>query len=157
MNNVNLEQALRFIAEHNELVFATCEDSYPQLRAFQVMHIEGSTLYFATSPHKDVYRQLQANPHIELLTMADQTSVRCKGDADFNVDDAHQQLIFQRNPVLPRLYSDYTEIAYFKMSIRALDYYDLKPTPPLFLHFDLQHNTVAHGFVGTRYSPSQAQ
>ena len=110
-----LEKALAFLREHNEAAFATVEDGKPKIRVFQIMRIEGETLYFATAPHKEVYRQLQANPNVELLAMAGNLT---------------------ENPVLPRLYKAYSDLAYFRLPIEKLDYYDLTPTPPLFEHYE---------------------
>ena len=46
-----LEKALAFLREHNEAAFATVEDGNPKIHVFQIMRIEGETLYFATAPH----------------------------------------------------------------------------------------------------------
>ena len=51
------------------------------------MKQEGHTLYFATSPHKEVYRQLQESPNIGLLAMDGNISVRATGHAVFDVSD----------------------------------------------------------------------
>ena len=56
------------------------------------------------------------------------------------------------NPVLPRLYTSYDKLAYFKMAIEQMDYYDLQPTPPIFKHFDLENQTEGNGFAGERFN-----
>lgn len=38
------------------------------------------------------------------------------------------------------------------MEIETLDHYDLRPTPPVFKHYDLVNNTEDNGYVGERYS-----
>lgn len=86
------------------------------------------------------------------MASADNISVKCTGKADFNVDGAVAQWIYDNNPVLQRLYTSYDKLAYFKMDIEQMDYYDLTPTPPVFKHFDLINNTVGDGYVGERYS-----
>ena len=62
-----LQIALNFLDEHKEITFATCEGNLPILRIFQIMRREGNMLYFATSPEKAVWRELQQNPNVELL------------------------------------------------------------------------------------------
>ena len=62
-----MEKAFEFLSSHKDVAFATVEQDKPKIRVFQIMKQEGHTLYFATSPHKEVYRQLQENPNIELL------------------------------------------------------------------------------------------
>lgn len=129
------EKAFQFLQEHKEVAFATVEQGKPKIRVFQIMRQEGHTLYFAASPKKEVYRQLQANPNVELLAMEGDISVRVVGRAIFDVSDELARVIYAENPVLPRLYERYTDLVYFRLSIAALDYYDLTPTPPLLEHY----------------------
>jgi len=52
-----MQTALDFLSRNNEVAFATCADNLPHIRVFQIMKQEGTTLYFATSPSKEVYRE----------------------------------------------------------------------------------------------------
>jgi uncharacterized pyridoxamine 5'-phosphate oxidase family protein len=116
------------------------------------MKQEGTTLFFATSERKEVYRQLRQNPRAEFLVMHDRVSVRCSGRADFDVDDADKRWIYDHNEVLRRLYPSYDTMAYFRLPIERMDYYDLRPTPPIHKSFDLATGDVRDGFVGARFS-----
>ena len=147
-----LQIALDFLKEHNEIAFATCEGNLPKLRIFQIMKQEGTMLYFATSHEKAVYHELTANPHVELLASADKVSARCVGTVSFEVSDDIQQWIYDHNEVLPRLYTSYDKLAYFSLNIAELDYYDLRPTPPVFKHFDLMTGDIGDEYVGERFS-----
>lgn len=133
-----MEKALRFLSEHKEVAFATVEGNKPKIRVFQIMKQENDLLFFATAPHKEVYKQLQQNPFVELLAMAGNISVRIKGEAIFDVNDPTGEEIYRTNPVLVRLYKHYSDLIYFRVAIDALDYYDLTPTPPLFEHYDIR-------------------
>ena len=130
------EKAFDFLSGHKDVAFATVEQDKPKIRVFQIMRQEGHTLYFATSPRKEVYRQLRENPHVELLAMDGDISVRLTGHAVFDVPDALAREIYADNPVLPRLYKRYTDLVYFRLPIAKLDYYDLSPTPPVFEHYE---------------------
>ena len=44
-----MKRALDFLRNHVEIAFATCEGNRPRIRIFQIMKMEGTTLYFATS------------------------------------------------------------------------------------------------------------
>ena len=147
-----LQTALRFLYEHKEIALATCEGNLPKLRLFQIMKQDGTHLYFATSPEKAVYRQLQVNPNVEILATDGRVSVRCEGMIRFEVDEETQRWIYEQNPVLPRLYTSYDKLAYFVLPIAAMDYFDLNPTPPVFRHFDLLTGETGNGYVGERYS-----
>lgn len=131
-----MEKALEFLKTNKDVAFATVEDGKPKIRIFQIMKQDAHTLYFVTSPRKEVYRQLQKNPNIEILAMKDNVSVRIAGQAVFDVDDKTAQEIYAATPVLPRLYNKYTDLVYFRLPIATLDYYDLTPTPPLQEHYD---------------------
>ena len=150
-----MQTALDFLKVHNEIAFATCEGNLPKLRIFQIMKQEGTVLYFATSPNKAVWKELQANPNVELLAYADKVSVRCVGAVSFDVPDDTQQWIYDNNEVLPRLYTSYDKLAYFSLNIAEMDYFDLRPTPPVMKHFNLITGDMGDGYVGEKYSPKK--
>ena len=132
-----MQEALYFLRNNKDVALATVSaDARPMVRAFQIMKVSGTTLYFATSSAKQVYKELQYNPAIELLALKDNISVRAGGDASFDVPDDVQQEIYNTTPVLQRLYPDYKALTYFSMEIDHLDYYDLSPTPPILRHYD---------------------
>lgn len=146
-----LRQVFEFLRENNEGVLATVSNGRPCLRAFQVMKIDGDTLFFATAPQKEVYRQLQVNPNIEFMVLRDRVSVRCSGTVHFDVDEETCRWIYDNNPVLPRLYSAWNKLVYFRLPIAKIDYYDLRPTPPISQHIDIATGTATNGFVGERF------
>ena len=146
---------MRFLRDHNEVAFATCEGGLPKLRIFQIMRQEGNVLFFATSEKKAVWRELRQNPNVELVAYEGNISVRCSGMVNFNVDDDTKRWIYGNNPVLSRLYSSYDQLAYFCLPVAEMDYYDLQPTPPVFQHFDLIAGEIGTGFIGERFSREQ--
>lgn len=137
-----MERALQFLRSHKDVALATSEDNIPKLRIFRVMKQEGNVLYFATSEAKAVWRELRKNPNVELIAYEGNVSVRCSGMVNFNVEDATKRWIYEHNDVLQRLYTSYDQMAYFCLPIAEMDYYDLQPTPPEFLHFDLMAGEV---------------
>jgi len=42
-------------------------------------------------------------------------------------------------------------LEYFCMQIAEMNYFDLKPTPPVFKHYDLVTGETSNGFVGERF------
>ena len=144
-----MERALLFLRNHKDVALATSEDNIPKLRIFQVMKQEGNVLYFATSEQKAVWRELRKNPNVELIAYEGNISVRCSGMVNFNVEDDTKRWIYEHNAVLQRLYSNYDQMVYFCLPIAEMDYYDLQPTPPEFLHFDLMAGEVSHGLANS--------
>jgi uncharacterized pyridoxamine 5'-phosphate oxidase family protein len=147
-----MERALQFLRNHKDVALATSEGNIPKLRIFQVMKQEGNVLYFATSEAKAVWRELRKNPNVELIAFEGNISVRCSGMVNFNVEDETKRWIYEHNDVLQRLYSNYAQMVYFCLPIAEMDYYDLQPTPPAFLHFDLIAGEVSEGFMPTTSS-----
>ena len=129
-----MDKITQFLASHSDVAFATADDNRPRIRVFQIMKQEGSTLYFATAPHKEIYRQLRSNPCVELLAMDGNISVRLGGSVKFDVPDAVCREIYDNNAVLSRLYDSYTALAYFRLPVEWSDYFDLTPTPPFMEH-----------------------
>lgn len=133
-----MDKVFDFLKKNKDLAFATVgNDGKPKIRVFQVMKIDEqtNTLYFATSPEKEVFKQIQSKPSVELLAMSGNISVRISGDVVFNVPDTTGQEIYATNPVLPRLYDDYRMLVYFKIPIKSLDYFDLSINPPTFKNY----------------------
>ena len=157
MVSETMERALLFLRNHKDVALATSEDcsvegrlqgkSLPKLRIFQVMKQEGNVLFFATSERKAVWQELHRNPNVELIAYEGNVSVRCSGMVNFNVEDETKRWIYEHNDVLRRLYANYDQIVYFCLPIAEMDYYDLQPTPPMLLHFDLMAGEVTSNLV----------
>lgn len=138
-----MQRALDFLKNHVEIAFATSEGNRPHIRIFQIMKMEDSTLFFATSPEKEVYRQLLENPFVEIMANEGKEFVKENGKADFGVDEETQKWIYEHNPILPRLYTSFDKLAYFKVEIAEMDHYDLTSTPPMFKHYNQKEHTVS--------------
>ena len=105
-----------------------------------------------TAPNCPVAESLPMEVQTRVSMMHDRVSVRCSGRADFDVDDSDKRWIYDHNEVLRRLYPSYDTMAYFKLPIERMDYYDLRPTPPIHKSFDLSTGESRDGFVGARFS-----
>lgn len=125
-----IKEAFDFLRKNKEVAFATVRDGRPTIRIFQVMKIEGTTLYFATSPKKEVYSQLLENPAVEILAYKDNIQVRMAGNIVFDVPGNIQKEIFEENPILPDLYPTFDALVYGRMDVKFIEYYDLTPRPP---------------------------
>jgi len=147
MVSETMERALQFLRNHKDVALATSEGDIPKLRIFQVMKQEGNVLYFATSEAKAVWRELRKNPNVELIAYEGNLSVRCSGMVNFNVEEETKRWIYEHNDVLRRLYTSYDQMAYFCLPIAEMDYYDLQPTPPVLLHFDLMAGEVTSNSI----------
>lgn len=125
-----ISDAFDFLEKNREVAFSTIRDARPSIRIFQVMKISGTTLYFATSPQKEVYTQLIENPAVEILAYKDNVQVRMAGDVVFDVPVNVQKEIFMENEILPDLYPAYDSLVYGRMAVKFVEYYDLTLRPP---------------------------
>lgn len=127
-----MKEALDFLKENNEVAFATIGNGRPQMRVFQIMkqsvvrYRTAQTSLCGTAGESRRGDPLPVWKH--LRTSERRRRIRC-------ADDICKE-IYETNPVLSRLYPDYKSLAYFRVEIDRLDYYDLTPTPPILRHYD---------------------
>ncbi len=132
------EKLLEVFHKNKEVAFATAVDGKPHVRIFQIMKIDAAnnSIYFATSPHKEVYAQLKQNPNVAILDLKGAEFARINGTVDLNVPDEVQREIFDTNPVLPHLYKTYKDLVYMRLPAETADYFDLPTTPPTLIRYD---------------------
>lgn len=76
----NMKEALEYLKKCGTFYLATCdEEGQPRVRPFgAVAEFEGK-LYFVTNNQKDVYKQMLANPKVEICGMTGGTWMRVAG------------------------------------------------------------------------------
>ncbi len=101
-----MEEVLNFLTENPIFYLATVDGATPKVRPFGfIMNFEGK-LHFGTSNQKPVYRQLQANPSIEISTTSKTGEwIRLKGKAVFNTSKQSKQAALDKMPRLATMYS----------------------------------------------------
>lgn len=129
---------LEIFHKNKEVAFATSVDGKPHVRIFQIMKIDAdnNSIYFATSPKKEVYAQLNINPYVAIIDLKGAEFARINGTIDFDIPDEIQREIFDTNPVLPHLYKTYKDLVYMRLPAKSADYFDLRTTPPTLVHYD---------------------
>lgn len=130
------EKLLSVFHKNKEVAFATSVDDKPYVRIFQIMKIDGNSIYFATSPKKEVYAQILENPNVAILDLKGAEFARVSGKVDLDIPDEIQREIFDSNPVLPHLYKTYKDLVYLRLPAESADYFDLRTTPPTLVHYD---------------------
>jgi uncharacterized pyridoxamine 5'-phosphate oxidase family protein len=129
-----MKKIFDFIQQHKEIALATTnKNGNPAIRVFQIMLIDeaGKALFFATSPKKEIFKQLKNNPNIEILCFADNISVRISGKAFFDIPDTVCKKIYSTNSALPKLYKQYTDLVYFRLFIKKAEYFKLNSATPI--------------------------
>lgn len=102
-----MDEVLKFLTENRVFYLATVEGGKPKVRPFGfVMNYEGK-LCFCTNNQKDVFKQMQANPYVEICTTSadGQKWVRIRGKVVFNTTAQSKAKCLEVMPELKRLYS----------------------------------------------------
>ena len=78
-----LEQIKRFLDEAGVFYITTVDGDKPKARPISFSMIDGDKLWFGVGTFKEVYKQLIANPNIEIICMNKGQWMRYDGKAKF--------------------------------------------------------------------------
>ena len=112
-----MEEVYKFLKEAQTYYLATVEGDQPRVRPFGTVDIFEDKLYIQTGKSKDVSKQIQANPKVEICAFKDGKWLRVAGSLvrDDRVEAKSHML--ETHPSLKNMYSaedDNTEVLYFK-------------------------------------------
>lgn len=100
-----MEKVLTFLRENPTFYLATLEGEQPRVRPFGAVALFENRLYLITNNQKSVYRQLQANPNLELcVTAEDGAWLRVTAKAVFDSRREARVAMLEQNPSLTKLY-----------------------------------------------------
>ena len=101
-----MNELLTFLKENPVQYFATVGlDQKPKVRPFQFMLEKDGKLYFCTSNQKDVYKQIEKNPYVEICTSSQKFEwVRLSGKVVFSKDKAIKEQIITSSPLVKSIY-----------------------------------------------------
>ena len=112
-----MNEILNFIKDCGVYYLATVDGAKPKVRPFGTAEIFEDKLYIQTGKAKDVYKQIIANPNVEICTFKDGKWIRIAGTLvpDDRIEAKKDML--DKNPSLRGMYSeedDNTIVLYFK-------------------------------------------
>jgi len=83
-NAMNQVEIMEFINKNPVFSLATCTDNVPHVRTMMVAFADSRGIIFSTGRNKDVCRQIQANPRIEMCFYSPQSEkqLRIAGTAE---------------------------------------------------------------------------
>jgi uncharacterized pyridoxamine 5'-phosphate oxidase family protein len=80
-------------------------DGKPKVRPFQFMFEEDGKLWFCTSNQKEIYKELQKQPYIELCAAGEKMSwLRIEGKVIFCDDIKIKKRVFEESPLVKGIY-----------------------------------------------------
>ncbi len=112
-----MEEVLKFLKECGVYYLATVEDGKPRVRPFGTAEIFENHLYIQTGNKKDVFKQIQKNPNVEICAFKDGKWLRLRGI--LKRDDRYEARkdMLDKNPYLRGMYDENDEntaVLYFE-------------------------------------------
>lgn len=112
-----MQEVYEFLKKFGTYYLATVEDDQPRVRPFGTIDLFEDKLYIQTGKVKEVSRQIQKNPKVELCAFGEGTWVRLAGTLVRDDRVEAKEHMLDAYPMLKNMYSatdDNTEVLYFK-------------------------------------------
>ena len=112
-----MEEVFEFLKKSGTFYIATVDGDKPRVRPFGVVNIFENKLYIQTGKIKNVSKQMQINPNVEICSFMDGRWLRLEGTVVRDDRKEAKQSMLDENPMLKGMYSaddDNTEVLYFK-------------------------------------------
>lgn len=100
-----MKEVQEFLKNCEVYYLATVEDNKPRVRPFGTAEIFEDKLYIQTGKSKDVYKQIETNPNVEICAFKDGVWLRVNGKlvSDDRIEAKEDML--NKNPELKSMYS----------------------------------------------------
>ena len=112
-----MEEVYEFLKKCEVFYLATEEGNQPRVRPFGAVNIFEGKLYIQTGKSKNVSKQMQINPNVEITGFKDGKWIRLEGQVVRDDRREAKVSMLDENPVLKNMYSaddDNTEVLYLK-------------------------------------------
>lgn len=112
-----MEEVFEFLKKCGTFYLATEDGDKPRVRPFGAVNIFEGKLYIQTGKSKNVSKQMQINPNVEITGMLDGKWIRLEGIVVRDDRYEAKANMLENNPELKSMYSaddDNTEVLYFE-------------------------------------------
>ena len=112
-----MEEVFEFLKKCGTFYIATEEGDQPRVRPFGVVNIFEGKLYIQTGKSKNVSKQMQINPNVEICAFTEGKWIRLEGKVVRDDRREAKASMLDANPILKNMYSaddDNTEVLYLK-------------------------------------------
>lgn len=100
----NIEKVNEIITKAEVFYLATVNNNKPKVRPLGFHLLEGDKIYFGVGTHKDVYKQMEANPNVEIAAWDGEHFLRYYGVADLSKNEAVVETAFELMPEIAEAY-----------------------------------------------------
>lgn len=112
-----MEEVCKFLRDCGVYYLATVEEDKPRVRPFGTSEIFEGHLYIQTGKKKDVFKQIEKNPRVEICAFMDGKWLRLAGKLVLDDRVKAKKYMLDQNPSLRRMYDendDNTAVLYFE-------------------------------------------
>ena len=125
-----MEEVLKFLKECGYYFIATIDGDKPRVRPFGTAEIYEGKLYIQTGKMKNVSKQIEANPNVEICAFKDGKWIRISGNLIRDDRVEAKKYMLDMNPDLRSMYNendDNTEVLYFEKGIATISSFTEEP------------------------------
>ncbi len=112
-----MKEVQEFLKKCGVYYLATIDGDKPRVRPFGTAEIFENHLYIQTGKSKDVYKQIEKNPNVELSGFVDGKWIRVEGSLVLDDRVEAKKDMLDKNPQLRGMYNendDNTAVLYFE-------------------------------------------
>ena len=112
-----MKEVQEFLKECGVYYLATMDGDQPRVRPFGTAEIFDNHLYIQTGKKKDVYKQIENNPNVEICAFKDGKWIRVSGKLVLDDRIEAKKDMLDKNPNLRGMYDendDNTAVLYFE-------------------------------------------
>ncbi len=112
-----MNEVYEFLKKSGTFYIATIDGDKPRVRPFGAINIFEDRLYIQTGKSKNVSKQMQINPNVEICSFCEGKWIRIEGKVVRDDRRDAKVSMLEENPELKNMYSaddDNTEVLYFE-------------------------------------------
>ncbi len=103
-----LQKISDYLTSAQRFYLTTVDGLTPKSRPIGFHMVVGDKIYFGTGEHKAVYKQMVANPNVEICASIDSGFLRFYGKDAFTTDPTLVEQTFEVMPHLRKMYNEET-------------------------------------------------
>lgn len=104
----DIKKVVDYLKDVPVLYLTTVDGEKPKCRPIGLHIFVDDKIYFGIGTFKEVYRQMQENPYVEICVCKDQEFLRYYGKAVFETDGKAANVAISSVPFLQKIYNETT-------------------------------------------------
>ena len=125
-----MQEVLEFLKTCGTYYLATVDDGKARVRPFGTINIFEDKLYIQTGKSKNVAKQIESNPNVEICAFKDGKWIRVSGNLVLDDRREAKKDMLDKNPTLRGMYNeddDNTAVLYFEHATATISSFTEAP------------------------------